>query len=354
MSDHNIKIGITQGDMNGVGYEVIIKTLVDNRVNDICTTVVYGSPKVAAYHRKALNISNFSFNNIKTPEEANLKRANIINCLDDNIRVELGKSTKSAGEASIVCLKTAFKDLQEGKIDVLVTGPINKSNTQSESFQFIGHTDFLKDQFDIEDPVMIMVNDSLKVGLVTGHIPLSEVPGSLSTDLILKKIKTLNSSLIEDFAVRKPKIAVLGLNPHAGDNGLIGTEEKEMIIPAIKGARDEEILTFGPYSADGFFGSNLHARFDAVLALYHDQGLAPFKAIGFDNGVNYTAGLPVIRTSPAHGTAFEIAGKNEASPDSFRSALFLAIDIYKNRILFKELTSDPLPSFDVNNNNKEQ
>jgi len=353
MPDDSIKIGISQGDINGIGYEVIIKTLMDNRVNEICTTIVYGSPKVAAYHRKALNITNFSFNNIKTPEEANLKRANIINCLDDNIRVELGKSTQTAGEASILCLKAAVKDLKDEKIDVLVTGPINKNNIQSDSFEFIGHTEYLKDQFNVDDVVMIMINDTMKIGFVTGHIPLSEVPSTVTTELILKKLKTMNRSLMEDFGIRKPKIAVLGLNPHAGDQGLIGSEEKTVIIPAIKGARDEDILAFGPYSADGFFGSNLFARFDAVLSMFHDQGLAPFKSVGFGTGVNFTAGLPVVRTSPAHGTAYELAGKDEASPDSFRSALFIACDIHKNRELYKELTSNPLPSFEVNNNKKE-
>jgi 4-hydroxythreonine-4-phosphate dehydrogenase len=349
MSHHTIRIGISQGDINGISYEVILKTLTDNRVNDICTTVVYGSPKVAAYHRKALNISNFSFNNIKTTEEANLKRANIINCLDDNIRVELGKSTKIAGEASITCLKAAVNDLKEGKIDVLVTAPINKYNIQSASFEFVGHTEYLKDQFGVDDVVMIMVNDTLRVGLVTGHIPLALVASAITSEMILRKMKTLNRSLLEDFMIRKPKIAVLGLNPHAGDHGLIGTEEREVIIPAIRSAREEGILAFGPYPADGFFGSSQFARFDAVLAMYHDQGLAPFKSIGFATGVNFTAGLPVVRTSPAHGTAFELAGKDEASPDSFRSALFLACDIYKNRQLYKELTSNQLPSYDADN-----
>ncbi len=352
MPDHTIKIGISQGDINGISYEVILKTLIDNRVNDICTTVVYGSPKVAAYHRKALNITNFSFNNIKTPEEANLKRANIINCLDDNIRVELGKLTKVAGEASITCLKVAVSDLKEGKIDVLVTAPIHKKNIQSDSFEFVGHTEYLKEQFGVDDVVMIMVNDTLRVGLVTGHIPLSRVASLITTELILKKLKTLHRSLMEDFVIRKPKIAVLGLNPHAGDHGLIGTEEKEVIIPAIRSAREEGQLVFGPYAADGFFGSRQLTRFDAILAMYHDQGLAPFKSMGFTNGINFTAGLPVVRTSPAHGTAFELAGKNEASPDSFRNALFLAIDIFKNRKLYRELTSNQLPSSEAENSNE--
>lgn len=349
MTEHELKVGITQGDMNGIGYEVIIKSLTDNRVNELCTPIVYGSPKVAAYHRKALNISNFSFNNIKNPAEANIKRANIINCLDDDIRVELGKLTRSAGEASVKCLEAAVRDLKEGIINVLVTAPLNKQNIQTGSFEFTGHTEYLKDQFNVEDVLMVMVSDILKVGVITGHISLAKISSSLSEDLIIRKIRVMNRSLIEDFGIRKPRIAVLGLNPHAGEGGLFGIEEKEIIEPAIQKLNGEDILAFGPYPADGFFGSSLYSRFDAVMAMYHDQGLAPFKALVFENGVNYTAGLPVVRTSPAHGTAFELAGKDQASPDSFRHALFLACDIYNNRLSYKELTQDPLQSHDINN-----
>ncbi|UCG27627.1 MAG: 4-hydroxythreonine-4-phosphate dehydrogenase PdxA [Bacteroidales bacterium] len=349
MSDLHLKIGITHGDINGIGYEIIIKTLLDNRVNEICTTIVYGSPKVAAYHRKALNITNFSFNNIKIPEEANLKRANIINCVDENVRVELGKSTKSAGEASLHSLQAAVKDLKEGKIDILVTAPVDKKTIQSGSFEYPGHTEYLKAQFNAEEVLMIMVSDLVRVGVVTGHIPLSKVSTTLDKELIVRKLRIMNRSLIEDFTLGKPRIAVLGLNPHASDQGVMGTEEKEIIIPAIQQAKSEDILAFGPYPADGFFGSSQFTHFDGVMAMYHDQGLAPFKALVFEHGVNFTAGLPVIRTSPAHGTAFELAGKDEASPDSFRNALFLACDIYRNRKFYQEMNRDPLPSYDLNN-----
>ena len=347
MSKDKLKIGITQGDINGISYEVIIKALLDNRMFDLCIPVVYGSPKVAAYHRKALNIDNFSFNNIKKAEEASPKRANIINCVDENIRVELGKSTSIAGEASYLALEKAVNDLANNKIDALVTGPINKYNIQSDKFKFAGHTEYLEDKFGSGGALMLMVNDFFKVGVVTGHIPLAEVPKAVTQEAILKKLAILNKSLIIDFGIRKPKIAVLGLNPHASDNGVIGNEEKEVIIPAIKAAQEDNILAFGPFPADGFFGSNTYQKFDAVLAMYHDQGLIPFKSMTFEGGVNFTAGLSVIRTSPAHGTAYEITGKNEASPDSFRKSIYLACDIYKQRENYNELTSDPLKSYDI-------
>ncbi len=347
MSKEKLKIGITQGDINGISYEVIIKALLDNRINEICTPVVYGSPKVAAYHRKALNIDNFSFNNIRTPEEANAKRANIINCVDENIRVELGKSTTVAGQSSYMALEAAVKDLATNKLDALITGPINKYNIQSDNFKFAGHTEYLADKFGTDEVLMLMVNDFFKVGVVTGHIPISEVPGSLTNELIIKKISILNKSLISDFGIRKPKIAVMGLNPHAGDSGIIGKEEIDIILPAIESVRENNILAFGPFPADGFFGSNGYEKYDAVLAMYHDQGLIPFKSMLFEGGVNFTAGLSVIRTSPAHGTAYEIAGKNEASPDSFRKSIYLACDIYRQRKNFSELTSNPLKSYDI-------
>ncbi len=347
MKNNKIIVGITQGDINGVGYEVIIKTLLDNKIMDICTPIVYGSPKVAAYHRKALNITNFSFNNIKTPDEANFKRANIINCLDDNIRVELGKSTQIAGEASYISLEYALKDLKENKIDVLVTAPINKDNIQSDKFNFPGHTEYLKEQYNSEEVLMFMVSDLMRIGIIAGHVPISKVTEYITKENILKKLRILNNSLIIDFGIRKPRIAIFGLNPHAGDNGVIGDEEKNIIIPAIKEARDENILALGPYSADGFFASEMLSKFDGILAMYHDQGLAPFKALFFDSGVNFTAGLPIVRTSPAHGTAYEIAGKDEAKPDSFRKAIYLACDVFKNRLTYSELTKNQMKSYDI-------
>jgi len=342
MIDNKIVVGITQGDINGVGYEVIIKTLADNRINDICIPVVYGSPKVAAYHRKAINMENFSFNQIKSIGEINTRKSNIINCMDDSVRVELGRTTEQAGAGSLASLEAAINDLKNGSIDVLVTSPINKQNIQSSKFNFPGHTEYLATEFDANEVLMLMVSDLIRVGVVTGHIPLNEVPGDLSQELILSKLQLLNKSLIKDFGIRKPRIAVLGLNPHAGDAGVLGKEEQDIIIPAIKKANDENIIALGPYPADGFFGSENFFKFDAILAMYHDQGLAPFKALAFDSGINFTAGLSVVRTSPAHGTAFEIAGQGNASEKSFRNALLLAIDVFKNRKTHDELNQNPL------------
>ncbi|MFW5820310.1 MAG: 4-hydroxythreonine-4-phosphate dehydrogenase PdxA [Bacteroidota bacterium] len=339
-----IKIGISQGDINGISYEIIIKSLMDNRINELCIPIIYGSPKVAAYHRKTLNIENFNLNSITRAEEAHDKRSNIINCIDDNIRVELGKSTKMAGEASHYALEAAVKDLQEGKIDALVTAPINKHNIQSKNFNFSGHTEYLQYIFDSKEVLMLMVSDLLKVGVVAGHVPVKNLTEFITREKVLSKIQVMNSSLITDFGVRKPKIAVLGLNPHAGDNGLLGDEEIETIIPAIKEAKEKGIMALGPYPADGFFGSGNYKGFDAVLAMYHDQGLAPFKALVIDEGVNFTAGLPVIRTSPAHGTAYDLAGKNEAHYGSFLKAIYLAIDTYRNRSKHAEITKNPLPA----------
>ena len=342
MRESKIKIGITQGDINGIGYEVIIKSLMDPRVMELCIPVVYGSPKVAAYHRKALNIENFSFHTINSPLEANEKKANIINCIDEEVRVELGKSTPAAGEASYLALEAALKDLNAHKIDAIVTAPINKHNIQSKSFNFNGHTEYFQFSYKVDEVLMLMVSDLLKVGIVAGHVPVKHILNYITADNILHKLRILNQSLKQDFAIRKPRIAVLGLNPHAGDNGLLGTEEQEIITPAIEKAKSENMVVMGPYPADGFFGSGSFTKFDAVLAMYHDQGLGPFKTLVPDEGVNFTAGLPIIRTSPAHGTAYEITGKNEALYGSFLNALYLACDIYKNRILYKEINKNPL------------
>lgn len=347
MEKKTIIAGITQGDINGIGYEVIIKTLSDPMINDICTPVVYGSPKVAAYHRKALNAVNFSFNNIRTAEEAHPKKANMINCLDDNTRVELGKSTPQGGEAAIISLEKAVADLKNGKIDVLITAPIDKQNVQSENFHFSGHTEYLKSQAGAEEVLMFMIGESMRIGIATGHVPISQVSGLITKESLVKKIRLMNQSLILDFGIRKPRIAVLGLNPHAGDNSLLGTEEEEIISPAIQKAQNEGILTFGPFPADGFFGAGTFTKFDGILAMYHDQGLTPFKALSFDSGVNFTAGLPFIRTSPVHGTAFAIAGKGEASENSFRHAIYLACDIFRNRQIHEEISRNPLKHQDI-------
>jgi 4-hydroxythreonine-4-phosphate dehydrogenase len=337
-----IKVGISHGDINGVGYEVIIKTFLDNRILEMCTPIVYGSSKVASFHRKALNLENFSFNIIAKSQDANPKRANLINCTNDDINIEIGKSTTEAGLASIKALNLAVDDAIQGKIDVLITAPINKENVQSKEFNFNGHTEFLQSKTNSDDVLMLLCSEVMRVGIVTSHLPLSKVPQVISEEVILKKLQILNKSLIEDFGVRKPRIAVLGLNPHSGDGGLLGTEENDIIIPAIKKAKENNIMAFGPYAADGFFGNGNFKKFDAILAMYHDQGLAPFKALSFEDGVNYTAGLPIVRTSPAHGTAYDIAGKNMASPDSFRQAIYLACDIFNNRKMYKELNENPL------------
>lgn len=347
MIQNKIVVGISQGDINGISYEVIIKSLMDSRIFDFCIPVVYGSAKVAAYHRKALNIVNFSFNNIRSAEEANIKRANIINCLDDNVRVELGKSTTIAGESSLISLENAVRDLKDGKIDVLVTAPINKDNIQSERFNFPGHTEYLTRESNSKESLMLMVSENLRIGVVTTHIPIKEVSEAITEEAILTKLRIMNKSLIQDFKIRKPKIAVLGLNPHAGDNGLLGKEETEIIIPTIKKANEKGILALGPYPADGFFGSDNFKKFDAVLAMYHDQGLIPFKALAFDAGINYTAGLNFIRTSPGHGTAFEIAGLGKASEVSFRNAIYLACDIYRNRTEYDKISKDPLKHYEI-------
>lgn len=347
MDTKTIVAGISHGDINGIGYEVIIKTLMDPMINDLCIPIVYGSPKVAAYHRKALNINNFSFNNIRSADEANPRKANMINCLGDDIRVELGKSTPQGGEAAYISLEKAVEDLKNGSIDILITAPIDKHNIQSENFNFKGHTEYLMAKAGSEEVLMFMISESMRIGVATGHVPLKKVPEILTTGLLVRTIRLMNQSLILDFGIRKPKIAVLGLNPHAGDNSLLGAEEAEIITPAIRQAEKEGILAFGPFPADGFFGAGSFVKFDGILAMYHDQGLTPFKALSFDTGVNFTAGLPFIRTSPVHGTAFSIAGKGEASESSFRQAIYVACNIYRNRMMYAEIAKNPLKHQDI-------
>lgn len=343
MENGKLKVGITQGDINGIGYEVIIKTLIDNRILDFCTPIVYGSSKIAAFHRKTLGIDDFNLNVINSAADANPRRANIINCVDDEVKVDLSKSTPEAGKSAFMALERATDDLKEGLIDVLVTAPINKKNIQSDAFHFPGHTEFLEQKFASgTHGLMLSVCDVMRVAILTGHLPLRDVYRYINVDNIVEKLEIFNQSLKSDFGVMRPRIAVLGLNPHAGDNGLLGTEEQDAIIPAIKKANENGILAFGPYPPDGFFGAGSFKSFDGVLAMYHDQGLVPFKALSMEQGVNFTAGLPVIRTSPDHGTAYDKAGIGKASPDSFRQALYLACDIYENRIRFEEASKNPL------------
>jgi 4-hydroxythreonine-4-phosphate dehydrogenase len=347
MDQHKIRVGITHGDINGIGYEVIIKSLADSRILEMCTPIVYGSPKVAAYHRKAIDVELFSFNQISSARDANSKRINIINCVDEEIRVELGKSTHIAGEAALTALESAVRDLKSGDIDVVVTAPINKDNIQSEKFKFPGHTEFFAAEFGVKNYLMLMISNTLRIGVVTGHIPVSQVPQVLTKEKILGNIRILHKTLLEDFSIRKPRIAVLSLNPHAGDHGVIGTEDDKIVFPAIKQASDEGIIALGPYPADGFFGSGEYSKFDAILAMYHDQGLIPFKVLAFESGVNFTAGLPIVRTSPGHGTAYDIAGTGVASEESFRNAMYLAIDVYTNRKQYKILSKDPLQRHEI-------
>ncbi len=336
-----MKIGITQGDVNGIGYEVIMKALQDMDVIEDLTPIIYGSPKAAAYHRKALNVAGFSLNNINDAEEAHPKRINIVTCGDDNIKVELGKSSEAAGQAAFAALEAAVRDLSDGKIDAVVTAPINKKNIQSESFHFPGHTEYLE-QAAQAPALMLLVAGRLRVGVVAGHVPICKVAQFITQDKILSKLRILNKSLKQDFNIDGPRIAVLGLNPHSGDHGLLGEEEETVISPAIAKAQEEGICAMGPYPADGLFGSDSLGKFDAILAMYHDQGLAPFKALAFTSGVNYTAGLPIIRTSPDHGTAYDIAGQDKADPTSMREAIYLAMDIVRNRKVNIELEANRL------------
>ncbi len=336
------RIGISIGDINGIGMEVIIKTLMDSRIYEYCTPIVYGSVKTASYHKKSLGIPDFNFQVIRNAAEANPKKANLINCWEEEVKIELGQSTESGGAYAFKSLEASMDDLLAGKIDALVTAPINKENIQHAGFPFPGHTEYLQQKAGSADSLMFMVSEDLKIGVVTGHIPLSKVCSSITKENILSKLRLMHRSLKNDFWIEKPKIAVLGLNPHAGDHGLLGSEEAEIIAPAIARAFEEGIMAFGPFPADGFFGSAAYLKFDAVLAMYHDQGLIPFKNISFGKGINFTAGLPFIRTSPDHGVAYDIAGKAIASESSFRDALFLAADLVRKREEQRELLSHPL------------
>jgi 4-hydroxythreonine-4-phosphate dehydrogenase len=331
-------VGITQGDGNGIGYEVIIKALADERMLDFCTPVIYGSSKIFGFYKKHIHdIENINTNVISSAKDVHAKRVNIVNCLPENVFVEPGQPTPESAKAAMTSLSRAVEDIKAGYIDVLVTAPINKRAMSSEGFGYTGHTEYLEEQFGVDEVAMIMVCDRLKVGVLTGHVSLKDVPALITEDKILKKLRLMKSSLQRDFGIDAPKIAVLGLNPHCGDGGLLGDEEQRIILPAIMAANEEGIMAFGPYSSDGFFSLGNYTKFDAVLAMYHDQGLTPFKALAFEDGVNYTAGLPVVRTSPDHGTAYEMAGRDQADPRSMISAIYAAIDIYKRREAYDDL-----------------
>ena len=338
MSKPKLVVGVTQGDSNGIGYEVIIKALADSRILESFTPVVYGSSKIFGFYRKQIHdIDQMETYVIHSAKDVHLKRINIVNCLPDNFYAEPGQSTPDSAKAAMMSLEAAVKDLKDGYIDVLVTGPINKRAMTAEDFGYTGHTEYLQDAFQSEEIAMIMVSEQLKVAVVTGHIPLKDVPGAITKERILSKLRLMNRSLERDFGIDSPKIAVLGLNPHCGDGGLLGDEEKDIILPAVQEAQSEGILAFGPYSPDGFFGLGNYGRFDATLAMYHDQGLGPFKALAFTDGVNFTAGLPVVRTSPDHGTAYDMSGRDQADPRSMMHAIYTAIDIFNHRLEYDEL-----------------
>jgi 4-hydroxythreonine-4-phosphate dehydrogenase len=347
MSENKIIVGISQGDINGIGLEVIMKTLTDPSITEIMTPVLFSSQKTVSYYRKVLGLEEFSFHPTRDLTQLNTKKVNVFVCYEEEVNIEMGKVTPDGGRYAFASLEKATRALKEGQIDVLVTAPINKHNIRSDAFQFIGHTEYLGSVLGGE-PLMLLCNDNgLRVAVATGHIPVKDVASKLSTAMLTDKLKALAQSLIQDFGVRKPKIAVLGLNPHAGENGAIGMEEKEIIIPVIENANNTGLLVFGPYPADGFFGNETFKQFDGILAMYHDQGLIPFKTLAFNDGVNFTAGLSHVRTSPDHGTAYEIAGKNIANEQSFRSALYMAADIHRNRKLHAELISNPLPKVSI-------
>ena len=337
------KIGITIGDFNGIGLEVILKTVSDERILKHCTPVIYGSSKVVSYHKNIVQVE-FPFANIRTAAEAEDGKVNVVNCWPENVNITIGKMSDAGGAYAYKALEIAVQELKMGDIDALVTAPINKKAMQMAGFPFPGHTEYLTQQLGAAESVMLLVNDDLRVGLVTNHLPLSKVAENITRERILQKIKILNDTLKIDFFIEKPTIAVLGLNPHAGDEGALGHEEETIIRPAIEQAKESGILAFGPFPADGFFGSGQHVKYNAILAMYHDQGLVAFKALSFGEGVNYTAGLSAVRTSPDHGTAFDIAGQCIADPSSFRKALYLALDIAKHRDEYTEMTSNPLKS----------
>lgn len=324
-------IGISIGDINGIGAEVTMKALQDNRLHKLITPVIYGHGKAISFYKKALGLEEFNFMQIRNIEEVHHKKVNVINVVPDCPEILPGVETVDAGKMALAALSQATEDLKNGQIDALVTAPLNKNNIHTPENRFIGHTEFLSEAFEVEKSLMFMVSDDMRVGLVTSHVPLREVTGLLTAANIREKIKLMLKSLKDDFGIAKPRIAVLGLNPHAGEDGLLGCEEQDIIQPVVKEFKDKGALVFGPYPSDGFFGMMHYKKFDAVLAMYHDQGLIPFKTISFETGVNFTAGLPAVRTSPDHGTAYDIAGKNAANEGSMRSAIFQAYEILKQK-----------------------
>ncbi len=352
MEEQKIKVGITHGDINGISYEVILKTFAGNsKMIDLCSPVLYGSPKVLSYYRNVLDIKQFNASNINSAQNLNPQQFNVVNCFSGEVKVDIGQSTVLAGDCCIKALEKACDEIKAGYYDVMVTAPLNKENVKKCLPNFTGHTEFLKSKFEANDVLMMMVKNKLRIAVATTHVPVSHISECITSEILEKKIQLLNKSLLEDFTIRKGRIAVLGLNPHSGDNGAIGTEENDIIIPTLNKLKKEGINVYGPFPADGFFGSGEYTKYDAILAMYHDQGLIPFKILAEGGGVNYTAGLPVVRTSPAHGTAYGIAGENKANEASFRDAIYLAMDIYRNRKIYKEASANPLKTQE---NNKKQ
>jgi 4-hydroxythreonine-4-phosphate dehydrogenase len=338
-------IGITLGDYNGIGPEVILKALEGNQLSKLCTPIIYGSLRVLNQYRNLLEMKDWTLHGIQKPEQANLKLTNVITCWHDHqTEIAPGKITAEAGQGSLSSLKRAVEDLRSGKIQAVVTGPINKDNIQSDDFKFPGHTEYLAEAFGAEEALMFMVSGDLRVGVLTGHIPLEKVRSQITTEKLTAKIEQMLKSLKGDFGIKKPRLAILGLNPHAGENGLLGNEEMEVIEPVIKSFKEKGHLVIGPFPADGFFAARTYKKYDAVLAMYHDQGLIPFKTLAFNEGVNFTAGLPVVRTSPDHGTAYNIAGKNQASEGSFLQAIYQACDIARYRKESSEIDKNALVS----------
>ena len=338
----NITIGISCGDINGIGLEVILKALALKKAGRAFRIVIYGSTKVVAYHKNIITQENIQFHSIQSASEAQMDRINIINCWPDNVNITLGKPTDLSGKCAFQALERAVKDLKAEAIYALVTAPINKKAMQMADFPFVGHTEYIASEFKAKESLMLMVSDNLRVGLVTNHLPLREVAAAVTKEKVLRKILILAETLRIDFNIPKPTIAVLGLNPHAGDEGAIGDEDDKIVRPAVEEAREKGVLAFGPYPADGFFGSGQYHKFDGVLAMYHDQGLVPFKTLSFGAGVNYTAGLAAVRTSPDHGTAYDIAGKGEADESSLIKAIYLAADIVRNRVEYLDMHANSL------------
>lgn len=339
-NERKIKVGISVGDSNGIGIEVILKTFEDKRMLDFCTPIIFASSKVISFHKNMMN-SDVKIQGIQSLDAVIDGKLNLVSVTKEEVKVEFGNPTKESGDFALKSLEAATEALKEGKVDLLVTAPISKDNIQSDSFQFAGHTEFLENKLE-GDSLMILMTDSLRMGLITGHVPVAKVSETITKELIVSKVNTMYTTLVEDFGISKPKIAVLGLNPHCGDNGVIGNEDEELVRPTLEEIQVSGKLVYGPYAADGFFGSGNYKGFDAVLAMYHDQGLVAFKTLAFGNGVNFTAGLSKVRTSPDHGTAFEIAGKNKADASSFKEALFAGLKIVNTRNGYKSLTNDSL------------